>query len=110
MTYIQKDLGYPRTPTTAKFRVQMEDLSLWDVPVQAIADNRDAFYAENKEDTIGSIRDGGLSDAEIHDWAGNDMNWSDVQAFATQVPTIQEKRVDWEDGWANGEKKIVGKI
>ncbi len=110
MTYIQKDLGYHRASTNAVFRVQMEDLSLWDVPVQAIADSRDAFYAEDKEDTVQGIRDGGLAAAEINDWAGNEMNWSDVQAFATQVPSIQEKRVDWQEGWVNGEKKIVGEI
>jgi len=92
------------------FRVQMDDNSLWDVPVQAIADSRDENYAYDKEDTIGSIRDGGLSDAEIHDWAGNNMNWDEVEAYAVLVPASKQKKVDWQEGWCNGEKEIVGKI
>ena len=45
-TYAQKDLGYPRSTTTAMFRVQMEDMTKWDVPVQIIADSRDDHYRE----------------------------------------------------------------
>ncbi len=108
--YTQKDLGYPRTPTTAMFRVEMEDKSLWDVPVQAIVDDRDSFYADEKEDTVRFIHEGGLTDAEIHDWAGNEMNWSDVSDYAVPVPASEQKKIDWQEGWCNGEKKIVGKI
>ena len=43
-----KDLGYPRTPTDAKLRVEMPDNTLWDVPVQLIADSRDEHYADEK--------------------------------------------------------------
>lgn len=110
MKYEMKDLGYTRTPTTAIFRVEMEDHSQWEVPVQAIADSRDEHYCEDKEDTIGSIRDGGLDDSEIHDWAGNNMNWSDVVDYAVPAPVKARKKIDWEDGWSNGEKKIIGKI
>lgn len=108
--YTQKDLGYPRATTTAMFRVEMEDKSLWDVPVQAIADSRDEHYAEDKEDTVGFIRRGGLTKGEIHDWAGNNMNWSDVVNYAVPVPASRQKMIDWEDGWSNGDKKIVGNI
>jgi len=107
--YTQKDLGYPRTPTTALFRVEMEDKSLWDVPVQAIVDSRDEHYASDKEDTIGFIHEGGLSDVEIFDWAGNNMNWDDVKEFAVQVPSPKVE-IDWEEGWNSGEKEIVGKV
>lgn len=109
MIYLMKYLGYPRTPTSALFRVEMEDGSKWDVPVQAIADSRDEHYASDKEDTIGSIRDGGLDDSEIHDWAGNNMNWDEVEAVAVKVALPQAK-VNFQEGWANGEKEIVGAI
>ena len=104
-----KDLGYKRTPTDAKLRVEMSDGSLWDVPVQVIADDRDDNYKNDKEDTIGFIRDGTLDAYEIEDWAANNMNWSDVQRYAVKTGA-QPKKVDFQDGWINGEKRIVGKL
>lgn len=104
-----KDLGYTRTPTDAKLRVEMPDGSLWDVPVQVIADSRDEHYAEEEEDTVGFIRAGELSKDEIADWAANDMNWEDVQDSAVKVPGCV-RPVDFEEGWTNGEKEIIGKI
>jgi len=58
MTYTMKDLGYTRTPTDAMYQVEMPDGSLWQVPVQVIADSRDENYVEDQEDTIGYIRTG----------------------------------------------------
>lgn len=109
MTYKMKDLGYERTPTSAIYRVEMTDGSLWDVPVQVIADSRDEFYREHNEDTIGSIRDGTMDSSEIADWAQNDMNWSDVKEFAVKAEA-KPKKIDWEEGWTNGEKEIVGEL
>lgn len=109
MTYQMKDLGYKRTPTTAVFRVEMEDGSKWDVPVQAIADSRDENYKDEAEDTVGSIRRGRLDGYEINDWAGNNMNWSDVKDYAVRAE-VKPKKIDWEDGWANGEKEIIGNV
>jgi hypothetical protein len=37
------------------------------------------------------------------------MNWSDVKQYAVEVPRPKRK-VDWEEGWVNGEKEIVGKL
>lgn len=107
--YVMKDLGYKRTPTTAKYHTEMEDGSVWAVPVQVIADNRDENYREDDEDTIGSIRDGGLSHNEIYDWAGNNMNWSEVKEWAVKA-SVTRTPVDWDEGWANGEHSIVGEL
>lgn len=104
-----KDLGYKRVPTPAAFRVQMPDSSYWRVPVQCIVDSRDEHYKEDQEDTVKSIRDGSLSDYEIYDWAGNNMNWSDVADYAEKVDA-PVKKIDWEEGWSNGDKEIVGKV
>ena len=106
--YLQKDLGYKRPVTTATFRVEMlPDGSLWSVPVQAIVDSRDEHYSSDKEDTIGSIRAGHLDAAEIYDWAGNNMNWSDVSDYAIEIKK-PNKAFDWEEKWSNGEKEISG--
>lgn len=104
-----KDLGYQRTPTDAMYRVEMSDGSQWDVPVQIIADSRDEHYSEDMEDTIGAIKKGQLDDSEISDWAGNNMNWSNVSGFAVIARPII-KVVDFEDGWANGGGHVVGDL
>lgn len=107
--YKQKDLGYKRTPTDASYRVEMEDRSVWEVPVQVIVDSRDENYKSDEEDTIGFIRAGTLDRYEIEDWASNNMNWSDVKHLASKV-TVVEIEPDWEDGWSNGKKGITGKL
>lgn len=108
--YTMKDLGYKRTPTEAKLRVEMPNGTLWDVPVQAIADSRDEHYAIDREDTIGGIRDGDLDEYEITRIgpAGN-LNWGEVKAFAVQAPP-RDVEVDWQEGWTNGDKEIVGEV
>lgn len=108
--YEMKDLGYPRIPTPATYVVTMPDGTKWSVPVQVIADSRDTHYADEQEDTIGFIRAGGLSRFEIQDWAGNNMNWSDVKDYATEVPRPFGLKVDFEEGWSNGEKEIRGDV
>jgi hypothetical protein len=109
MTYKMKDLGYVRTPTAARYRVEMPDGSFWQVPVQAIADSRDEHYADEQEDTIGFIHANSISKHEITDWAANNMNWSEVAEFAVRMDR-PETKVDFEEGWANGNKKIVGAL
>jgi hypothetical protein len=97
-----------KTTTRAKLRVTMPDGSRWDVPVQVIADDRDDYYSDDNEDTIRSIREGGLDASDITDWAANNMNWSHVEKHAVKIEN--PPKPDYEDGWCNGDKEIVGKI
>lgn len=105
--YVMKDLGYPRTATDAAYRIEMPDDSVWSVPVQLIVDDRDQHYSDEKEDTIGYVLDGSLSEYEIKDWARNNMNWSDVSDYALKLDRPTPK-VDYQDGWVNGSSKIRG--
>lgn len=91
--------------------VRMPDNSLWHFPVEVIARNRAENYAHEydgdvekslTEDTIPLFS----SDSyEIEDWAANNMNWSDVRECAFKVET--EEDVDYQEGWINGDKKVV---
>jgi len=103
-----KDLGYPRTPTDVIIRVDM-GFETWDVPVQVVADSRDENYSDEKEDTIGFIRDGSLDAGALHDWASNNMNWYDVMEYAVLVP-VARKPLDRQDGWVNGKHTIIGNL
>ena len=104
--YAMKDLGYQRTPTDAWLRVEMPD-GWWEVPVQIIADDRDANYSEDQEDTIEFILADELNSDEITDWAANNMNWSDVAEYAKLILPLAAA-IDYQDGWVNGKKKVVG--
>lgn len=91
--------------------VTMPDNSRWAVPVAIIARNRAQYYAPRfggdvsrslKEDTR-PLFDG--DDFEVNDWAGNNMNWSDVQSHAVKL--ANDEPIDFQDGWVNGEKDVV---
>lgn len=92
-----------------ELHITMPDNSVWAVPVQLIATNRADYYAPEfggdihrslVEDTLPLFRS---SDYEIEDWASNNMNWSDVQHAAR---CVTPGNVDYDDGWANGEKSV----
>ena len=89
--------------------VEMEDGSKWAVPVRFIAEHRAKYFAEKDgfsleeslaEDTIPLFDE---DDYEIHDWAANNLNFSDVKHVAKQIGMPD---VDYEDAWANGEYEI----
>lgn len=96
-------------------RVTMPDGSKWDVPARLIAEPRARYYAEVDtksksglaferayETEIGYA----LDDAsELIDWAGNNMDWADVAEHAVQSSPAPD--VDFEEGWANGDKEII---
>lgn len=94
-------------------RIEMGDGSKWDVPVSIIARNRAEHYAEEfdgdvekslKEDTLPLFEE---CEYEIEEWAGDNMNWEDVEAHAEQVS--KPCPADLEDGWINGEKEVIEK-
>lgn len=94
---------------TKNYVVTMEDGSKWAVPVRFIAEHRAKYFAGKdgalleeslEEDTIPLFDE---DDYEIHDWAANNLNFSDVNDVAKM---ISPPDVDYEDGWANGEYEI----
>ncbi|MDE2100909.1 MAG: hypothetical protein KGL39_26925 [Patescibacteria group bacterium] len=100
---------YPRTPTDAKIRVTFPNGDTFDIPAQVVADDRDANYADEEEDTVGFIRDKGLSDYDLLDWLCNNTNWEDVAPYAVRVE-VPPPKVDYESEWCDAKKEILGKI
>jgi hypothetical protein len=98
-------------------RVTMPDGSQWDVSVSEIARDRASYYAE--QDTGAKAGDKFAkvfmkeynytmkNDDELMDWATNNMNWSDVSAFAQKVEPRKLSAEEFQEGWLNGEKVIV---
>lgn len=90
--------------------IEMPDGSKWTVPVSLIAMNRATYYAGNDGVSIEtSLNNDTLplfeaDESEIKGWAVNNMNWEDVEHMAV---CIGKGDVDYQDGWLNGEKKII---
>lgn len=97
-------------------RVTMNDGSRWDIPAEVIAKDRSEYYAkrdaDNGEGEYNLLYDEEMdyilsNDDELKDWASNNMNWSEVKEHAKKVEEPSD--IDWEDGWCNGNKKVVEK-
>lgn len=100
---------YKRTPAPegAGIEVEFSNGERWFVPAQVVADDRDANYAADGEDTIGFILRGSLHPYDLYDWATGNMNWEDVQHAAMRLPDTV-KTIDREEEWCNCEKMTVG--
>jgi hypothetical protein len=90
--------------------VEMTDGSIWKVPVSVIAYNRaEEYMSEFGDDLERSIKEDTeplfTSDYhEIKDWAAGNMNWSDVEEYATKV---EDSKIDFQEGWVNGHKEVA---
>lgn len=92
-------------------RVTMPDGSKWDVPVIKIAEHRAEHY---KSEYSGNLQFSLIEDTiplfesdeyEIEDWAANNMDWSDVVAFAKEVGSADDGL--YQEGWVNGDKDFL---
>lgn len=97
---------------TAKLHITMPDGSVWAVPLELIARNRAEHYKDEfdndlemslNEDTWPMFES---DNYEATDWAANNMDWSDVEKQAVKVK--ETPPFDFEEGWRNGEKRVVG--
>lgn len=109
-------MGKARTVEDLKnlsMETEMPDGRLWIVPVMVIAQNRAENYKKEfgndlkrslEEDTLPLFAD---DEYEIQDWAQNNMNWSDVEAYASEIETIRDEEPDYQEGWMNGRKSFL---
>ena len=88
--------------------VIVSDGSTWGVPVEMIARDRAANYADEfdgdierslSEDTLPLFED---DDYQIQDWAVNNMNWSDFDGH--QVKIADAPAPDFQEAWIDGDK------
>ena len=94
----------------------MGDGSKWDIPAQFIAEKRARYYAKHDTGKFSGLEFARVFIEEVNnaledtylivDWAGNNMNWSDVKDVAEKVSVME---VDFQEGWVNGDKEIIEK-
>lgn len=89
-----------------QIQVEMPDTSIWGVPAELVAKDRADFYTKTEGEESGKTEYAfTLDDNEaLIDWSENNMNWSDVSHAAI---LIRPGRVDYQEGWVNGPKRIV---
>lgn len=96
------------------YQITMNDGSKWNVPVELIARSHAEYYAPI--DYAGDIEkcfQGHslpllLSDpSEVKDWATGNMDWKDVAASAVRVSGPSKVDEDLQDGWVNGESRVI---
>jgi len=80
------------------------------VPAQFISENRADYYSTVDGYEIGSNDwqaevDFALnSDFEIEDWMRNNMNWSDLEPYATKEEEFED--MDYDDSWTDVDIKL----
>lgn len=104
---------------TKYLQVTMPNGERWAVPISIIAHSRATYYADKdaKEDGLSQEERDELykeeysytmeDKYEIHDWAPNNMNWVDVREHAIRIGPVEPTDRDFQEGWINGEKKII---
>lgn len=89
-----------------QIHITMPDGSIWAVPAEIVAESLAFHHA--KADGVAYLKedyDNALSDHQLLlEWAENNMNWKDVAQAAFQV---SPGRVDYQEGWVNGAKRIM---
>ena len=99
---------------SGEYRVTMPDGSVWAVPLMVIARHRAKHYAsEYGGDVEESLSDDTLplfaaDKYEVHDWAANNMNWSDVADCARMVRSRAPLTLaEMQEAWVNGKHEVV---
>lgn len=87
------------------YTVTMSNGDVYGIPASVIAHNYAEYYAgkgedyeENYNDMVDWFDSG---DFAFADWAKNNMNWNEVEDFATLLESKQNVP-DLQDGWVNG--------
>lgn len=111
--YIQKDLGYPRTPTSAMLRVRFGNGEVYDVPAQIVADDRDSYYRLRHPNistggTVEYIQSGG-SKGCLMKWLKYDMDWSEVEPYAVKVD-VPPAKIDYQEMLSEADIEVVGEV
>jgi len=87
-----------------QIRIEMEDGSKWDVPLNIVAENKANYYCESiaefeREKTlVMNVESEGI------DWLQNNMDWDDVKSVAVRV---ESEIPDYNKMMVNADMKII---
>jgi hypothetical protein len=95
--------------TEKMLRITMPDASVWEVPAKVVARDRATNYEDDPDCDFEGEFDFAMGDEMVLlDWAGNNMDWTDVADQARKVSSRAPlEPADFQDGWVNGDKEVV---
>jgi hypothetical protein len=91
-------------------RVKFSNGDEFGIPVRVIAEHRANDYAETdgyekeSNEWEQEVQYAMNDEYEIEDWAANNMNWSELEPFAT---LLDKSDFDYEDQWGDADKKVI---
>jgi hypothetical protein len=92
-------------------RVKFSNGDEFSIPTRIIAENRANYYSEvdgyekESNEWEQEVQYAMNDEYEIEDWAANNMNWDELEPFATLLDKSEE--FDYEDEWGEADKKVV---
>ena len=91
-------------------KVKFSNGDIFTIPARVIAENRAEYYSsidgydKDSNEWEAEIQYALHDNYEIYDWAGNNMNWSDLEPYAKK---IEESDFNHEDNWGDAEKEYM---
>ena len=91
-------------------KIRFSNGDLFAIPARVVAENRADYYADLDGYDIGSneweaeILSALNNEFEIEDWAGNSMDWKDLEPYAKKM-SIEE--FDYEEEWPDADLEFM---
>lgn len=94
--------------------ITMPDGVRYGIPAGYIAHLYAKFYEEKGEAYSDNYKTMihwfDTNDYEFEDWAKNNLDWADVKDYAFVLPPEKIVTCNYEDGWVNGDTKLLHEI
>lgn len=108
-------MGQSRIHVCMKYLfIEFPNGEVFKVPAEVVAEDRAAYYAEldseryedtTYEEVFNDEKEHALSDRlELLDWAGNNMNWGDLEDEAEKVDL--DRSISYEDEFTNADLSV----
>jgi len=92
-------------------KVQFSNGDIFAIPARIIAEDRAKYYAKidgydfESNEWEAEVQYALDNEFEIKDWAGNNMNWPDLESYAKLIDE-DRKIFDYNDNWGEVELKL----
>lgn len=87
------------------------DGATWAVPASVIAEDKARYYSSKPEPEFPYEEELKMAledDAELVDWAKNNLDWNDVRVHAVCIePAPSPDDEDWQEAWLTAEFEVI---
>jgi len=92
-------------------KVRFANGDLFAIPARIIAENRANYYADldgyelNSNEWAAEVITALNDEFEIEDWAGNNMDWKDLEPYAQRID--EDVEFDYDDEWPDADIELT---